>query len=738
MAKPQLYFPSRENRQKLLADLNRLAEQYRLSGNEAYKTYLEALKDLDERMDQHSALGNDGLPQPLTGAGKDKLLASLVRVAEAGERFIVSSAQADQQQAQGNALRQMAPVVDQMQSLMSRDFNALESYDPVAAPKSLPELQADARTRTIDLRGRKLKTLGNAQNTRIAMNLVNAKGVGRKGVFTRAKYLDTKAQYLDIIRRAKDQCKNQAAKDALDNLLPQYRSSIMGERTVRGGKVDANTSDNYIIGSIVRDLRKVEYESLDREELDRILPGLQGLKLPKAAVKILTEGLDQMRRDAGHDVNNLSLELKDGDRMDNRNAAMSAVASLLGISKAIVKSENVKVIGEDGSVTEGNFMEFAKGVDLEANTHLFKHVAEDPFQNKETAGEFYRKIADLQILDHICMNTDRHPGNMSFQVDQQGQLLDFQGFDNDNSFGRALFADLHIAALRVVSQSMAERLDKLTPEMLKFSLRGRGLSQEELNFAGERLQNLKGAITEGKIKTVPDKDFGQLPWKDLSAGIYGNNLFSKIGLYFGSEAKKHREGLGPFTPMPEQPEPKFRDVSTTERKQTVGGLKDALGKVERLVDNDETGFRVGSLTTRLRGSSPQFDRMVRAAKETAALQKQLTQNEALRDELLLDEGNEVKTARNQVDSAYNTLETAAMDYLRHKAGPNGNIDTLRGKNKYERARIDYARNILKAVDQYRESLSLSSQEEVEQYQENVTRRSIEQKREQEPALIRNS
>ena len=42
------------------------------------------------------------------------------------------------------------------------------------------------------------------------------------------------------------------------------------------------------------------------------------------------------------------------------------------------------------------------------------------------------------------------------------------------------------------------------------------------------------------------------------------------------------------------------------------------------------------------------------------------------------------------------------------------------------------------VDQYRESLSLSSQEEVEQYQENVTRRSIEQKREQEPALIRNS
>ena len=72
-----------------------------------------------------------------------------------------------------------------LQSLLARDFEALNTYDP-ATKTTLPELQEKGRTRTIDLRERKLGAMGNKQNSRIPMTVINAKGEKRKGVFTKA------------------------------------------------------------------------------------------------------------------------------------------------------------------------------------------------------------------------------------------------------------------------------------------------------------------------------------------------------------------------------------------------------------------------------------------------------------------------------------------------------------------------------------------------------------------------
>lgn len=59
---------------------------------------------------------------------------------------------------------------------------------------------------------------------------------------------------------------------------------------------------------------------------------------------------------------------------------------------------------------------------------------DDPM--KDSKGCF-KQIADLQALDFLCGNVDRHDGNFSFQIskDRPPRVLGIKGFDNDTSFG---------------------------------------------------------------------------------------------------------------------------------------------------------------------------------------------------------------------------------------------------------------------------------------------------------------
>ncbi len=42
------------------------------------------------------------------------------------------------------------------------------------------------------------------------------------------------------------------------------------------------------------------------------------------------------------------------------------------------------------------------------------------------------QITDIQVLDFICGNTDRHFGNLMYGFDKNGKLM-LQAFDNDTS-----------------------------------------------------------------------------------------------------------------------------------------------------------------------------------------------------------------------------------------------------------------------------------------------------------------
>ena len=202
---------------------------------------------------------------------------------------------------------------------------------------------------------------------------------------------------------------------------------------------------------------------------------------------------------------NQEIGLSVGERLDVRNSAMSAVATLIKVPDIIVKSRNIAVYDEVGKkITEGTFMEFAKGKDINnlAPIDEMRLMNNQNYENPQVR----KQLADLQILDYICGNVDRHGGNLLYDVDPVTKnLKGIVGIDNDSSFGTTI-PEINkkqvrlpsVNEMRVISEDMAKTITNLTEGELKSTLHGYGLSQKAIDAAWERTNQLKAAIKNGK------------------------------------------------------------------------------------------------------------------------------------------------------------------------------------------------------------------------------------------------
>ncbi len=68
---------------------------------------------------------------------------------------------------------------------------------------------------------------------------------------------------------------------------------------------------------------------------------------------------------------------------------------------------------------------YAPDEDGKDNEELYAHVSDKPFDAKTNLN---RDIADIQVLDYICGNIDRHGGNLFYDVDPKtGKIMGVQG-----------------------------------------------------------------------------------------------------------------------------------------------------------------------------------------------------------------------------------------------------------------------------------------------------------------------
>ncbi len=730
---PPYKFPTREERLTLIESLKQLERESgeNLDENELYQDFKKALVEMDKEMERLSmpdAENKDDpfarhLPPDLTEEDKNKLLGYMSEAGKAGEKYLAYLSSQDKNLSQG-----IPGIVNKLQGIMSKDFEAISAYDP-KSKLSLPEIQEKARTRTIDFRGSKLITVGNMQNSRILMTLQNSRGERINGVFTRANYNTVKSDFNKMLNKAGEQSSPEG-REEIGKILGNYKKWLIENGAAKRDRtlITEKESDDYIIGH----LRKILYgkfkpldEPIPRNELEEFLREdlkIDTSKISKDSMKLLTEGMTEFKKDVGAEISNWNLELKEGDRLDHRNSCMSAVAGMLGISNLVAKSESMNYIDEKGNVVEGTFMAFAKGIDLHEKPELFMHVNNNPFKKK---GNLLKQISDLQILDYLCLNADRHAGNVMYQVDKAGNIVGIQAFDNDSSFGTRELADRDIAKLGVISKSMKEKLESIDPEMLKFTLRGRGLSEAEINKSAERLTVLNEKIKLKKVVVVDDKDFARLDIDRLCPPnkIGYTNMFKGIRDFVKESVKDARKAGIPFVPIEDEREIELPLINATERKGTVGGVEDSLRKLVVYKIENQNG-----LVTTMRGSSGKFDELIAATEKAQTEFINVAARYKIDKRAMLTE-IEARPVLKGASEAFGEVLEKAEAYLQYKMKDKRvkSLDQLVGKNPYEQKHIDYAKQMIKFADDYFAQLEgPSNDREREETMANYEKRTIDQ------------
>ncbi len=706
---PKYRFPTIEERKKLIEQLEELERNNddNLNENELYQNFANAIREMDREMEKLSTpeVNPDDpasglVPPDLKNEDKDNLLRLISEAGKAGETFL-----AEMERQKKNLEKGIPGMVNRIQGVMARDFDAISRYKE-NQELTLPEIQEKARTKTIDFRGESLAKLGNMQNSRILMSVLDSNGDVKKGVFTKVTHNHIKSDFYKLIERAKEKSSPEGQEE-LDRFLHSYNNYLIARQAhKRNGAVITDTvDDDYLIGYLRKEIDHKYPDGLSSSKLKTFCKKSLKMdvdKISSASFKILANDLTNFIDDVGVEINNFNLELKEGDRLDNRNTCLSTIAEVLGVPEIIARSENMNYIDENGNAVEGTFMEFAKGLDLNRNKELFAHVSNKPFKKK---GSLIKQLSDLQIVDFLGLNVDRHNGNMMYQVDQEGNIIGIQGIDNDSSFGIREIAPRDINKLRVVSKSMAENLEKLTPEMLKFALRGKGLSENELNKTAERLDILKTSIKQKKIAVVDDKDMGRLSFESLkSPAKNAPNLFEKTEEFVKDNLIKVRGygfGLG-FVPLDHEPEPPaLKAISATERKGTVAGVEDTLRKLTAFALKNES-----DIVTKARGKSEQFGELLEAVADTMKEFAMLYKNKDIDKRAMLTEIDGMDAVKGS-KAAFDKLITKADAYLAYKMDEKGvsSLEKLKGKNKYEQKHIDYAKQMLKYANEFKAHLA---------------------------------
>ena len=254
-----------------------------------------------------------------------------------------------------------------------------------------------------------------------------------------------------------------------------------------------------------------------------------------------------------------------GQRIDLRNVAMSEVGDVLGVPKLLARSTTARA-EVDGQIVDGIFMDTAEGVDLrnaEPGTRLTRITAEQAKKVYNTEG--LKDLADLQILDYICLNQDRHQKNMFYRfqnLDSDNPIfLGVQGIDNDFSFGVKIPAvDQQynrlppLNSIKLISETMAAKLrEPGLMEQIAEKMRRNGLSEESIQAARKRLELVQNRLKSKKMKIVRNGQWGKGNYtleKLADQGRIFHNFKATVD-QFAAQAKEIPLPPGQYVPMKE-------------------------------------------------------------------------------------------------------------------------------------------------------------------------------------------
>ncbi len=403
----------------------------------------------------------------------------------------------------------------------------------------------------VEVHGYKGDTVGGAMSSREAIEYTDNNGRVHRGFFTPEKQ---ETSFQDDWR---------ALKAEVIKEFPEYKNiinHIAANKALWKEFITAGKKDFLNGGSKNVDDWLEKYENMPKEPVFKKL-------MEKLSVEV-------------HRLNNLhglykKSGIEKGDIIAKRASAMTDVAMELGYPDLLANSYRL-TLSRNGEQIPGVFIEAA---DLET-VDKSKWRIDDPIfempENEFDNPKFLKSLADLQILDYLCGNIDRHKGNFFVRQDisdpEKPHLIGVQGIDNDLSFGVVFGGEQQLARqenLMVISSEMAEAILKLTDNKLKEIMKKNGIKdKDQLDFAQERLHGLKSRINQYKQDVENrEKKFNEtIKTKELKEGKTKDDYLYEPRLKKWEvtlEKEFVKDANGQYVPL------KIEDVRLNENKNSI-------------------------------------------------------------------------------------------------------------------------------------------------------------------------
>ncbi len=478
-----------------------------------YQMFKISLDELNEMSDYFYTKGENGYPM-VDSLSLDALKNTYASVINACQDIMASPNN------EGIAL-QMKGIAKDLSSLLQADHAALESYIiDEKNPLTLDKIIELGRTITVDVGDAQLSSASGALSERIPISIQGPNGK-RDGFFTKTQTLNSEAKFKKLYDKYRTKYPDLAGLiTSLENNANRLKLETLTEYTYNYAEAPADKA-GYELDELIEDRDAQEILNAAKEgyadTLNRLLPPptVSQYKNNPDFVRFCSEIggelkplIQEYKCFISKGGNDSWLGIEDGSNIDKRNAAMSAVAGLLTDKKIIAKSEPV-IVMVNGVPTSGTFMEKADkwdAYDFSPENPMI-NAGPDVYDNYRVFGD----IASLQAIDYICGNIDRHKGNIRMrfeEIDGKLKLVGITGIDNDMAFGPDYPANNPMdnignkfvtpAEMGVIGEEMATKILALSEETLTATLRGYGLSKEQITAAWERTKILQNAINAGK------------------------------------------------------------------------------------------------------------------------------------------------------------------------------------------------------------------------------------------------
>ena len=495
-----------------------------------------------------------------------------------------------QQDGRNQVANTLSELIQHTQDILEKDFNKLLSLRAQNKKFTLPEALENARTKKIDLSNQPIASKGGAISQRLRIKFKNTDGEMMDGYFTESTPAKTVEEELqDAYKKLEGKVAHIVDKDTLHTMVSRITEGLSkygygdmrnyANRAYEGGD-DLNDNETYVSPEHIFDtLIDGNGTQPPIENKDKLFEGT-GLAFE------LAEYLKEYATIKNKADFQESAGISSPKDIDKRNSAMTSVAALLDMGDLVAYSEPMELIGPDGKIIKGTFMQTAKGDDANASTG--KNTFVYPNLVLTETGNVNKQLADLQILDYLCGNIDRHVGNMMYSFDlahptSHGFIpcTKIQGIDNDLSFGTLTHGQDNlplISEMGFISEKTALILSNMTPAVLKTVLRNYNLSEDEMNAAQTRMEDLQNAVKNKTLKVVKENE-----WKDLYTFDYKNGYHERVKGFFRQGTNRLAVGIR-----------KVADENYQRHFRDFYKIKNTLLKMNTLMQNADKDVWNGS------------------------------------------------------------------------------------------------------------------------------------------------